>query len=71
MTAYTGATESRTDFVAKLRRWEDAGGVWRVLSHDRDAITVGLYRCDDGADPQLAEFVAGRQLRWSQGDSNP
>jgi uncharacterized protein len=60
--------ESGTDFVAKLRRWEDAGGVWRVLSHDRDAITVGLYRCDDGeeadrfvaADPQLAEFVAGR-----------
>jgi hypothetical protein len=60
--------ETGTDFVAKLRRWEDAGGVWRVLSHDRDAITVGLYRCDDGeeadrfvaADPQLAEFVAGR-----------
>lgn len=68
MTAYTGAMETGTDFVAKLRRWEDAGGVWRVLIHDREAITVGLYRCDDGeeadrfvaADPQLAEFVAGR-----------
>jgi uncharacterized protein len=56
------------DFVAALRRWEDAGGVWRVLGQDREAITVGLYRCDDGeeadrfvaSDPQLAEFLAGR-----------
>ena len=60
--------EPGTDFVATLRRWEDAGGVWRVLGHDRDAITVGLYRCDGGEeadrfvapDPQLAEFLAGR-----------
>lgn len=60
--------EPGTDFVATLRRWEDAGGVWRVLGYNRDAITVGLYRCDDGeeadrfvaTDPQLAEFLAGR-----------
>ena len=60
--------EPGTDFVATLRRWEDAGGVWRVLGHDRDAITVGLYRCDGGeeadrfvaTDPQLANFLAGR-----------
>jgi hypothetical protein len=56
------------DFVAQLRRWEDAGGVWRVLSRDRDAVTVGLYRCDGGeeadrfvaTDPRVAEFLAGR-----------
>jgi hypothetical protein len=60
--------EPGTDFVAKLRRWEDAGGVWRVLGQDRDAITVGLYRCDGGeeadrfvaTDPRVAEFLAGR-----------
>lgn len=60
--------EPGTDFVARLRRWEDAGGVWRVLGQDRDAFTVGLYRCDGGeeadrfraSDPQLAEFLAGR-----------
>jgi hypothetical protein len=60
--------EPATDFVAKLRRWEDAGGVWRVLGQDRDAITVGLYRCDGGeeadrfvaTDPRVAEFLEGR-----------
>jgi hypothetical protein len=60
--------EATPDFVAKLRRWEDAGGVWRVLSSEGESITVGLYRCDGGeeadrflaTDPQLAEFLAGR-----------
>jgi hypothetical protein len=60
--------DASTDYVATLRRWEDAGGIWRVLSQDHEAITVGLYRCDDGeeadrfhaTDPQLAEFLAGR-----------
>jgi hypothetical protein len=72
VTAHTGAKESGTDFVAKLRRWEDAGGLWRVLSHDRDAITVGLYRCDDGEEADRSEaFEGSSELGWSQGDSNP
>jgi uncharacterized protein len=62
------------DFVAQLRRWEDAGGVWRVLSRDRDAVTVGLYRCDGGeeadrfvaTDPRVAEFLAGRTSNQDQ-----
>jgi uncharacterized protein len=62
------------DFVAQLRRWEDAGGVWRVLSRDRDAVTVGLYRCDGGeeadrfvaTDPRVAEFLAGRTSSQDQ-----
>ena len=60
--------EPGTDYVALLHRWEDAGGVWRVLGQDRDAVTIGLYRCDDGeeadrfvaTDPQLAQFLVGR-----------
>jgi len=60
--------EASPDFVAMLRRWEDAGGVWRVLGLDRDAVTVGLYRGDGGAeadrfvatDPQVTELLAGR-----------
>ena len=60
--------EPAPDLVDKLRRWEDAGGVWRVLGRDREAITVGLYRCDGGeeadrfvaTDPRVAEFLAGR-----------
>jgi hypothetical protein len=66
--------ESRPDFVAVLRRWEDAGGVWRVLGQESDAITVGLYRCDDGeeadrfvaADTQLEQFLAGRTSSQDQ-----
>jgi uncharacterized protein len=62
------------DFVAQLRRWEDAGGVWRVLTRDRDAVTVGLYRCDGGeeadrfvaTDPRVAEFLAGRTSSQDQ-----
>jgi hypothetical protein len=60
--------DSDQDFVARLRRWEDAGGVWRVLGRNLSAVTVGLYRCDAGEltdrfsadDPRLAEFLAGR-----------
>lgn len=66
--------EPGPDFVAQLRRWEDAGGVWRVLGRDHDAVTVGLYRCDDGeeadrfvaTDPRVAEFVAGRTSSQDQ-----
>jgi hypothetical protein len=69
--------EPGPDFVAQLRRWEDAGGVWRVLSRDRDAVTVGLYRCDGGeeadrfvaTDPRVAEFLAGRTRSQDQLDS--
>jgi hypothetical protein len=60
--------ERDPDLVALLRRWEDAGGLWRVLGRDAGAVTVGLYRCDGGeetdrlvaSDPRLAEFLAGR-----------
>jgi len=56
------------DALAVLRRWEDAGGLWRVLARQGRAVTVGLYRCDGGEeidrlvadDPRLARFLAGR-----------
>jgi hypothetical protein len=60
--------ERDQDFVALLRRWEDAGGLWRVLARDAGGVTVGLYRCDGGeetdrftaTDPDLAQFLDGR-----------
>jgi hypothetical protein len=60
--------ERGQDLVAVLRRWEDAGGLWRVLGRNREAITLGLYRCDDGeeidrfvaTDPRVDQFLAGR-----------
>ena len=60
--------EDDPNFVDLMRRWENAGGVWRVLGQDHQAVTVALYRCDGGeeadrfvsSDPQLAQFLAGR-----------
>jgi hypothetical protein len=71
--------DSDEDFVALLRRWEDAGGVWRVLGRDLSAVTVGLYRCDAGEetdrfsadDPRLAQFLAGRTSSEEDPDSGP
>jgi hypothetical protein len=56
------------DIVAALRRWEDAGAYWRVLSRRGGQLTVGLYRCDGGeevqrftsADPALLGFIGAR-----------
>lgn len=73
--------EREPDVVAMLRRWEDAGGLWRVLDRGVGGVTVGLYRCDGGEetdrfvadDPRLTEFLAGRtsseeQPRLQHGD---
>lgn len=56
------------DAVATLRRWEDAGAVWRVLAREGASITVGLWTCTGdelvdrvvSAEPALDRFVAGR-----------
>ena len=65
---YTGEVTSPEDAVAVLRRWEEAGGIWRVIGRDQGAATVALYRCDGGeemdrlmsTDTRLAEFLGGR-----------
>jgi hypothetical protein len=57
------------DAVSLLRRWEDFGGTWRVLSSDHAEFIVSLCRCDGGeeierlrsADPALAVYVGGRE----------
>lgn len=63
----TGPTRSG-DAVARLQRWEDAGGVWQVLTRGQDRMSVALLRCDGGEeadrfssqDPALLEFVGER-----------
>ena len=60
--------EPDTDAEAVLRRWEEAGGLWRVLARDAATVTVGLYRCDGGEEVDrivtderpLTHFLAGR-----------
>ena len=34
--------------VAVLRRWEEAGAVWRVVARGRSGVTVALFQCDGG-----------------------
>ncbi|HET9303396.1 MAG TPA: DUF309 domain-containing protein [Propionibacteriaceae bacterium] len=66
--------ERGSDYVALLRRWEQAGGLWRVLNRDGGAVTVGLYRCDGGeeadrfvaTDTQVEQFLAGRTSNQDQ-----
>jgi hypothetical protein len=56
------------DPLATLRRWEDSGAVWWVLSRTGDRVTVGMFTCDGGeevsrfatADPRLLQFVDER-----------
>jgi hypothetical protein len=59
----------RIDVISALRRWEDFGGSWRVLSSDPAGLIVSLCRCDGGeeverlrsADPALAAFIGQRR----------
>ncbi|GAB09982.1 hypothetical protein GOARA_050_00440 [Gordonia araii NBRC 100433] len=37
-----------SDPVGLLRRWTDAGAVWRVLARRGDVLVIGLFRCDGG-----------------------
>jgi hypothetical protein len=54
--------------VLVLRRWEDSGGVWRVLSRSASRVEVALLTCDAGeemdrltsADPALLNFIGER-----------
>jgi hypothetical protein len=57
-----------TDRVAELRRWEDSGAVWSVVSRRDGRVTVALLRCDGGEevdrftseDPRLFDYIGER-----------
>lgn len=57
-----------SDEVATLRRWQDAGAHWQVISRRQGAVTVGLFRCDGGeeverftsSDAELLRFIGDR-----------
>ena len=40
--------DDAVDDLSRLRRWEDAGGTWRVERRTSDALTLALCRCDGG-----------------------
>ena len=58
-----------TDDLDRLRRWEDAGGTWKVLSRTSADVVIALRTCDAGeevdrlrsADPALLDHVGSRE----------
>jgi hypothetical protein len=54
--------------VEVLRRWEEAGAIWRVVSRSPSGLQIALMTCDGGAevhrltsdDPELIAFVGDR-----------
>ncbi|WP_227982356.1 hypothetical protein [Nocardia spumae] len=56
------------DALAALIRWQDSGGVWRVLGRRGMDLTIGLFECTGGdqvgrivsSDPRLRAFVGHR-----------
>jgi hypothetical protein len=57
------------DRVAELKRWQDSGAVWEVISRRGDTLTVALMRCDGGEemdrftsdDVRLCDFIGDRR----------
>lgn len=57
-----------TDALEALTRWENAGGIWRVIGRGAGFLTIGLFRCDGGEqvdvlrsdDAKLIAHVDGR-----------
>lgn len=47
-----------------LQRWEDFGGVWRVLATDGHAATVSLCRCDGGEEVQRLTTEEPDLVAW-------
>lgn len=64
----TDADSAPDTALEQLRRWEESGGVWRVLPVPGPALEVALLTCDAGEemarlrsdDPRLRAYVGGR-----------
>ena len=70
---------SEGDLVERLRRWERAGGIWRVLGRSADGgITLGLETCFGeqmeqfvSDDSDLAAYVGEREMSDGSLDAGP
>lgn len=47
-----------------LQRWEDFGGVWRVVASDRHTATVSMCRCDGGEEVQRLTTRDAELVAW-------
>lgn len=61
-------TVPAADLLERLRRWEESGATWHVLTRSERGVTVSLCRCDDGEeverlrseDPTAVALLNGR-----------
>lgn len=59
---------SESEATRRVTRWENAGGLWRVVSQSGSQLTIALQSCDGGAemdrftstDADLLAFVDAR-----------
>ncbi len=64
----SAGTRRRETPVDTLRRWEERGAVWRVVSRTPSRIEIALLTCTGGeevdrlrsSDPELLAFVGDR-----------
>lgn len=60
--------ENGTRDVDRLRRWEDSGATWRVVSRTQGRLEIAMITCTGdeemerlvSADPELVSFVGDR-----------
>jgi hypothetical protein len=60
--------EGESGDLSRLRRWEDSGATWRVLSRTPGDVDLALLTCDAGeqvdrlrsADPALLAYLGDR-----------
>lgn len=45
-----------TSDLDKIRRWETAGGVWRIVARTSDSVTIALCQCTGGE--EVERFVS-------------
>lgn len=73
------STDPDDNPVERLRRWERAGGIWRVVGRSADgAIAVELETCAGepmeqftSGDPDLVGYVGGRDMSDGSLDAGP
>lgn len=66
--AGAGKIENMTDDLAKLRRWEDAGAHWQVVTRHPGLLVIALQTCDTreevdrltSAEDDLLTYVGAR-----------
>jgi predicted ArsR family transcriptional regulator len=59
-----GGTETGTETVDILTRWELFGGAWRVIEHDGAQVTISLCRCDGGEEQQRLTSTDSALIGW-------